>query len=57
MTTILWRCPRCTLDKPPAAFYAKRPGVAGAAYWCIACVQAYHVERRHPRKKRLKAAA
>lgn len=49
----LWRCPRCTREQPPSEFYADRPGLAGALFWCRSCVTLYLQERRRRRKKRL----
>lgn len=47
---ILWHCPRCGHDKPPAAFYCLTPPhEAGAAWWCRACVRVY-VNGTHERK-------
>jgi hypothetical protein len=53
----LWRCPRCTLEKSPDQFYADRPGLAGALFWCRSCVSQYIEDRRKKRNKRLTAEA
>lgn len=53
----LWRCPRCTLEKDPDDFYADRPGLAGALFWCKPCVTAFLKYHREKRRRRLDKAA